>query len=322
MLLEMAAEGFGDRVAIGPADEGLTYRGLFDRAGAASERFRAGGSTHVAMADLSSTALPISLFGAAWADLPFVPLNYRMTDEELAVLATRISPTVVVVDPDAPDRLSGLDGIDVIGRHRLLGLVDGAEAPDADWDMTGEGAAIVLFTSGTTGQPKAAVLRHRHLVSYVLGSVEFMGASEDDAALVSVPPYHVAGIAAILSNVYAGRRVVQLPTFDAADWVALVRAESVTGAMVVPTMLTRIVGFLDSEGSDGPGLPTLRSLSYGGGRMPLPTIRRALELLPTTAFVNAYGLTETSSTVALLGPDDHREAVASEDPTVRSRLGS
>ena len=322
MLLEMAAEGFGDRVAIGPADGGLTYRDLFDRAGAASERFRAGGSTHVAMADLSSTALPISLFGAAWADLPFVPLNYRMTDEELAVLATRISPTVVVVDPDAPDRLSGLDGIDVIGRHRLLDLVDGAEAPDPDWDMTGEGTAIVLFTSGTTGQPKAAVLRHRHLVSYVLGSVEFMGASEDDAALVSVPPYHVAGIAAILSNVYAGRRVVQLPSFDAADWIALVRAESVTGAMVVPTMLTRIVGLLDAEGPDGPGLPTLRSLSYGGGRMPLPTIRRALELLPTTAFVNAYGLTETSSTVALLGPDDHREAVASEDPTVRSRLGS
>jgi acyl-CoA synthetase (AMP-forming)/AMP-acid ligase II len=166
------------------------------------------------------------------------------------------------------------------------------------------------------------VLRHRHLVSYVLGSVEFMQASEDDAALVSVPPYHVAGIAAILSNVYAGRRVVQLPTFDAADWVALVRAESVTSAMVVPTMLTRIVGFLDSEGPDGPGLPTLRSLSYGGGRMPLPTICRALELLPTTAFVNAYGLTETSSTVALLGPDDHREAMASAEPTIRARLGS
>jgi acyl-CoA synthetase (AMP-forming)/AMP-acid ligase II len=168
--------------------------------------------------------------------------------------------------------------------------------------MSGEGTAIELFTSGTTGEPKAALLRHRHLVSYVLGSVEFMGAHEDEAALVSVPPYHVAGIAAILSNVYAGRRVVQLPTFDAGDWVALVRAESVTSAMVVPTMLTRIVEVLDAEGPDGPGLPTLRSLSYGGGRMPSPTILRALELLPTTAFVNAYGLTETSSTVALLGP--------------------
>ena len=96
MLLEMAAEGFGDRVAIGPTDGGLTYRDLFNRAGAASERFRAGGSTHVAMADLSSAALPISLFGAAWAGLPFVPLNYRLTDDELSALAARIAPATMV----------------------------------------------------------------------------------------------------------------------------------------------------------------------------------------------------------------------------------
>ena len=322
MLLEMAADGFGDRVALGPADGGLTYRDLYDSAGAASVRFRADGGSHVAMADLSSVAMPISLFGAAWADLPFVPLNYRSTDGELATLASRISPAIIVVDPESPDRLTGIDGIGLLSRHGLMDLVDGAQPPEPEWDMTGEGTAIELFTSGTTGEPKAAVLRHRHLVSYVLGSVEFMGANEDEAALVSVPPYHVAGIAAILSNVFAGRRVVQLPTFDADDWVALVRAESVTSAMVVPTMLTRIVEVLDAEGSDGPGLPTLRSLSYGGGRMPSPTIQRALELLPNTAFVNAYGLTETSSTVALLGPDEHREAMASADPAIRARLGS
>ena len=122
MLLEMAAEGFGDRVAIGSADGGLTYRGLFNKAGAASERFRSGDNTHVAMADLSSVALPISLFGAAWAGLPFVPLNYRLTDEELSALTTRVSPAVVVVDPDNPDRLAGCAGIDVIERHRLLDL--------------------------------------------------------------------------------------------------------------------------------------------------------------------------------------------------------
>jgi len=92
--------------------------------------------------------------------------------------------------------------------------------------------------------------------------------------------------------------------------------------MVVPTMLGRIVDHLTGEGLDGPGLPTLRSLSYGGGKMPQPTIERALDLLPDTRFVNAYGLTETSSTVALLGPDEHREAMASESPEQRARLSS
>ena len=89
--------------------------------------------------------------------------------------------------------------------------------------------------------------------------------------------------------------------------------------MVVPTMLNRILDVIDA---DGAGLPSLRALSYGGGPMPAAVIERALGLLPEVGFVNAYGLTETSSTIALLGPDDHREAFASDDPAVRGSPGS
>ena len=74
--------------------------------------------------------------------------------------------------------------------------------------------------------------------------------------------------------------------------------------MVVPTMLARILDVIEA---DGEGLPSLRNLSYGGGRMPLPVIERAMELMPHVNYVNAYGLTETSSSVAMLGPDDHRD---------------
>jgi acyl-CoA synthetase (AMP-forming)/AMP-acid ligase II len=156
-------------------------------------------------------------------------------------------------------------------------------------------------------------------MSYIVGTVEFAAAGEDDAILVTVPPYHIAGISSVLSSTYAGRRVVHLEAFEPRTWVDLVRAEGVTHAMVVPTMLNRI---LDVVEADGAGLPTLRALSYGGGPMPTAVIERALRLLPGVGFVNAYGLTETSSTIALLGPDDHREALASDDPAVRARLGS
>jgi acyl-CoA synthetase (AMP-forming)/AMP-acid ligase II len=125
-------------------------------------------------------------------------------------------------------------------------------------------------------------------------------------------------MSAILTSVYAGRRIVQLPTFEPNEWVRLVRKQEVTHAMVVPTMLARIIEVLE----DGKGLPSMRHLSYGGGRMPLPVIEQALELLPGVNFVNAYGLTETSSSIAVLGPDDHREALESSDDNVRRRLGS
>jgi acyl-CoA synthetase (AMP-forming)/AMP-acid ligase II len=91
--------------------------------------------------------------------------------------------------------------------------------PSPDWAMDPDDIAILLFTSGTTGAPKAAVLRHKHLVSYIFNSVEFMGAGADECTIISVPPYHIAGMAAILSSVYSGRRIIQLPSFDAGEWV-------------------------------------------------------------------------------------------------------
>ncbi|MEJ0064467.1 MAG: fatty acid--CoA ligase family protein [Caulobacteraceae bacterium] len=72
----------------------------------------------------------------------------------------------------------------------------------------------------------------------------------------------------------------------------------------------------------GERLPRLKALSYGGGRMPQPVIERALRVLPHVDFVNAYGLTETSSTIAVLSPDDHREAIGSSEEHIRRRLGS
>jgi acyl-CoA synthetase (AMP-forming)/AMP-acid ligase II len=113
---------------------------------------------------------------------------------------------------------------------------------------------------------------------------------------------------------------VQLPNFTAQDWISLVNKEKVTNAFIVPTMLARIVETVGDDASVE--MPTLRALAYGGGKMPLSVIERAMQLFPNADFANAYGLTETSSTIAVLGPQEHRDAVASEDQAVRRRLVS
>jgi acyl-CoA synthetase (AMP-forming)/AMP-acid ligase II len=129
----------------------------------------------------------------------------------------------------------------------------------------------------------------------------------------------VAGLANLLSNLYLGRRIVYLAQFDAAAWVAAVRGEGITNAMVVPTMLARVCEVLDA---DGAGLPSLRALSYGGARTPATVLQRVMTLLPDVDLTNAYGLTETSSTIAVLTPDDHRSALNAADESVARRLGS
>jgi len=274
----------------------------------------------VALLDESSEAAAIALFAAAIAGVPYVPLNYRLPDTDLAALLKRIAPAYLIGDSARIGKLNPEGCHAVLARAAFVAKAEklGESAPVTD-DPT-ETIAVQIFTSGTTGTPKAAVLRHANLLSYILGTVEFASATAEEAALVSVPPYHIAGIAALLSSIYALRRIVLLPAFDPDAWLTLAAAERVTNAFLVPTMLSRIITRVDEGASAEPA--SLRAISYGGGRMPVELIDRALQLFPNTGFTNAYGLTETSSTIALLGPEEHRAAQASADPAVRARLGS
>ena len=321
MLLEMAATAMADRVAVGPLDGGRTCGGLMGDAGALAGRLRASQAEQLVLCDEPGAVLPIALFGAAWGGVPYVPINYRLADDDLRRLVERAAPALAVVDTSGAERLAGLDGVEIVERDGLLDdPAGGADPADlGDWPMDPDAAAVLLYTSGTSGPPKAAVLRHRHLVSYVFGTVEFASASPEEAHIMAVPPYHIASVAAQLSQVYSGRRIVPLPKFDPDAWIDLVRAQGVTHTMLVPTMLARIVDALDRRGE---ALESVRFVSYGGGKSHRAVVERALELFPTAGFSHAYGLTETSSTVCVMGPDDHRRWAASDDPDERARLTS
>ncbi|MCK9895319.1 class I adenylate-forming enzyme family protein [Frankia sp. AgB32] len=320
MLLDMAADGMADRVALGPLADGLTFAELARRARRLGAALALRPGERVGLIDLNSSAVPLTLFGSAIAGRPFVPINYRLADPQLRAIVARTAPATIIVGEGVADRVGPIDGIEFLSRAQALALAEDPAGVQANgWAGEPEDIAVLLFTSGTTGEPKAAVLRHSNLAEYIISTVEYAGSTEDEAAIVSVPPYHIAGISAVLSSTYSGRRVVQLEAFEPHAWVDTVRSESITHAMVVPTMLGRI---LDVVEADGAGLPSLRSLSYGGGPMPLSVIERAVGMLPDVGFVNAYGLTETSSTIAVLGPDDHQAAFASDEPAVRARLAS
>lgn len=307
LILQMAVDAMGYREAIVCGDKRLTFEDLGD----ATKRVAGcvGKGERLAYLAEADPSFPAALFGAALAGTQFVPLNYRLTREQLEAQMKRIAPAKLITSQPVY-----LNGIKCVSQNTVLeGAPLGHEAPDEDGAV-----AVELFTSGTTGEPKSAILRHTNLMAYIFGTVEFMSAEENEAALLTVPPYHIAGIAAVLSSTYAGRRMVQLPNFTAEGWISLAQKEAVTNAFLVPTMLQRIVDFA-SEGLD---LPAMKNIAYGGGKMPRSTIERAMTLLPHVNFTNAYGLTETSATICMLGPEDHREAFGSDDPAIKRRLSS
>jgi long-chain acyl-CoA synthetase len=316
LLLEMAVSGNPDRLAVVSGDVRLTTQELSDLADGGAGVIDASGCEHVAYVGAGGAMLPLLLFSSARAGRAFTPINYRLSGEGIQALIERLPSPLVIVDTRYRDMV-GSAGAKVMDSDEFLAAArtaePAAEFPDPD------AFGVVLFTSGTTSAPKAVELSHNNLTSYITGTVEFAAAEPDDAALICVPPYHIAGVSAALSNLYAGRKMVYLTNFDAQEWVRLVGDEAVTTATVVPTMLDRIVKVLEGGGQK---LPSLRNLAYGGSKVGLPLVRKALELLPDVGFVNAYGLTETSSTIAVLTPEDHRAAHGSADVATAGRLGS
>jgi acyl-CoA synthetase (AMP-forming)/AMP-acid ligase II len=317
VLLDMAASGFGERTAVSSPTESISFAELRRRALGGASVVANRSPRHVAFVGRNGPAYVQAMFAAALAGVPFVPLNYRLSRRGLHELLSELAGTLVIADAGYLDLFvdSNLNVLPTADFTELARTSDPSELPPTEDDSP----AILLYTSGTTAKAKAVVLRHEHLASYVFATVEFGSASLEEASLISVPPYHVAAVAATLTNLFRGRRVVYLPNFEPRAWLDAVRTERVTSAMVVPTMLARII----DETCDGPvDLPALQLISYGGSRMPRSVIERALRVFPSVDFVNAYGLTETSSTIALLGPADHREALESADERVRARLSS
>ena len=320
LLLEMAVSAQPSRLAVVDGEHRCTVGELNDLVDGGAGLLAESRKEHVAYVGVGGLMLPLLMFAAARTGVPFTPINYRLSADNVQALIGRLPNPLIVVDARYRDVVHAEPG-QVVDSAQFLAHASVAKPAVISADP--ESTAVMLFTSGTTSQPKAVELSHNNLTSYITGTVEFDSASADDAALICVPPYHIAGMSAALSNLYAGRKAVYLNSFDAQEWVRLVEAESITTATVVPTMLSRIVDALEG---DRTGLPTLRNLAYGGSRVGIPLVRKAIDLLPQVGFVNAYGLTETSSTITILTPEDHRTAYREGrrggDPAVAKRLGS
>lgn len=234
-LIEMVESGLADRLLVGSGNDALTGEQLADRARRGASLVEGAGA--LVYAGENHPQLPVLVLASAWAGVPFVPVNYRLEDEQLAALVRRLENPMVVADDRTASRLNA-HGIDARTIDSWMNSIIEA-APQSIAAENDDDVAIVLYTSGTTAEPRAALLRHRHLMAYLLGAVEYASAEPDEAVLISVPPYHIAGMANLLSNLFAGRRLVYLENFSAAGWLRRAREVSATHAMVVPTMLSR-----------------------------------------------------------------------------------
>jgi acyl-CoA synthetase (AMP-forming)/AMP-acid ligase II len=309
---------FADQEILVFGDRRLTYGQLNETVARMSAVFKSlglGPRDLIAAIDTNSDSFIESYYAAARAGLTFLPLNYRAKDAELEYMINAAEAKAILVGDRYLELIQRIGlrlkckqivayGNAGAGIPRLSDLVAAAEPDETEAEVDDHDTSVLMYTSGTTSLPKGVMLSFEGFTEYVTANIEMADGSDRGVALVCVPFYHIAGVTAMMTNLWSGRKLVVMPQFDAKTWLRLVDQEHVTHAMVVPTMMKQL---LDEPTFKQAKLTSLENLAYGGSAMPLPVIREAIAAFPkNVGFVNAYGQTETTSSLSILGPDDHR----------------
>jgi acyl-CoA synthetase (AMP-forming)/AMP-acid ligase II len=269
----------------------------------------------IAMLSVNCPRYIETYFAAAKTGAIFVPLNFRAKADELHYMleasdtkylfvGKRYLDMVKQMLPDLPQirQCVSING-------SCEGMLDYSELVDPDFEdeyfgeIEDDDVTILMFTSGTTGRPKAVPLTHQSFGSYILDNVTPADPEIEEKNILTVPLYHVAGVQGMLAAVYGGRTLVLMRQFEALEWLRMVQEEKANRAMLVPTMLKQLIDHEDFGKYD---LSSLDVITYGAAAMPFPVIKKAIELMPDVSFINAFGQTETGSTITMLGPEDHK----------------
>jgi acyl-CoA synthetase (AMP-forming)/AMP-acid ligase II len=306
-ILDAAATGDPDRAALIIDGRTITYGDLAAAvqqcaAGLAGRGVVAG--QRVAVVDNGSLLSIATVLGAARIGAAAALMNPALTPTELRGLLTNAGcADVAVAGEPYVERLREAGAPTVLTASDLN---DDGPPPRADDPADSDDRdALVLFTSGTTGLPKAVDITERQLARRIRGmTAPFRAEAKPMVGMMCVPFFHVGGALGILGSLYSGNTSVVQPRFDAGEWLRLVAEHRVATTFMVPTMLQRILDHPDFPGTD---LSSLIAIAYGAAAAPIPLVRRAMAALPNVAFANVFGQTETLGAYTTLLPQDHRD---------------
>ena len=328
--LEQAAEAFGDDEAVVDGDLRWSFAQLNDEslhvAGAlAASGVRAG--DRVALWAPNSARWIAASFGVYLAGAVLVPVNTRFKGMEAAHVLRRSGAIILLGSTDAVgvDLLGLLDDAGDLPALRETVVADGpARAGAVAWDdFVARGATVnagelptpraddladIIFTSGTTGAPKGAMLGHGPSVRTYEAWSDAVGLRRGDRYLCVYPFFHTAGLkSAVLACVLRGATLLPHAVFDAGVVMQRVAAERIS---VLPGPPTVFQSILEHPERDAYDLSTLRLSVTGAATVPVEVVRRMREDLHIATVVTGYGLTETTGTVSMCRHDDPPEVIA------------
>jgi fatty-acyl-CoA synthase len=315
----------------------VTWRELRDRvsklAGALSRRGVAHGD-RVMILMLNRTEFVESVLAANMIGAIAVPVNFRLTPTEVAFLVEDCEARVMITEPVLAPVAAAVRGITpVLGTIVVAGdavdegllayedLVNESGGPATPADVPNDSPALIMYTSGTTGRPKGAVLTHTNLTCQTMANLYTHGFAATDIGFIGVPFFHIAGIGNLLTGLLMGLPTVIHPlgAFDPGHLLDVLAAEKVTGIFLVPAQWQAVCAAQQANPRD----VKLRVISWGAAPASDTLLRQMSETFPGSQILAAFGQTEMSPvTCMLLGEDALRKlgSVGKVIPTVAARV--
>lgn len=308
-MLRAAVARKPDGTALVLGDERITYAELDRIAENVARNLIAAGfrkGERIAMLLGNCLEFIFCALGASRAGMIVVPMNTRQRAPEIDHVLKQCGASALVYEADCeanlPASCAELRGQWVVGNGRAASFADLMKDAPAVMlpELYQEDTAYLLYTSGTTGHPKGAMLTHASIIHSTLNFRHGYDLGEDDVTMLAVPASHVTGLVAlILTSINVAGTLVIMPAFKAADFLTLAARERVTYALMVPAMYNLCLLQPDFDQHD---LSAWRIAGFGGAPMPEATIKRLAEALPKLNLCNAYGSTETTSPATMFPP--------------------
>ena len=310
-MLEEALERNPGGDALVCGDERLSYRALYEQSGRIAAGLAARGvrsGDRVALLLGNRIEFVTTLFAATRLGAITVPLSTREQTPGLAYMLGHCAAVMLVHEAELAPLLPAASEVPALRVRVATGgscegsepftalLRDGSAAAPAE--VAEEDTAAILYTSGTTGRPKGAMLTHLGIVHSSMHYQIAMGLGPDDSSIAAVPLSHVTGLVALITTmVRSAAKLTILPAFKAAEFLAIAARERMTHTLMVPAMYNLCLLQPDFDRHD---LSRWRVGAYGGAPMPLATITALARKLAGLTLMNCYGSTETTSPSTLM----------------------
>ena len=312
MVAEAAARN-PDGEALIFGRERLTWREVAQKSMQAAAGFKEIGlkpGDRIALLLGNRNEFVLALYGAAYLGLVSVMLSTRQQKPEIAYVLSDCGAKLLIYEDDMADRLPDtaelpglLHRVSISGAGGALAFQDlvASEAPPDPAPVDEQDTAMILYTSGTTGKPKGAMLAHCNLIHSAIVYEACLELTQKDRSIAAVPLAHVTGIAAnIMAMARCAGALIIVPEFKAAEYLKVASRERVTQTVMVPAMYNLCLLQADFDSYD---LSAWRVGGYGCAPMPTATIQKLAEKIPGLKLINAYGSTETSSPSTVMPPE-------------------